>query len=64
MMKLEILAATALVSTYAAPVKAENPHVRRLLETRECAGCDLTKANLGGAHLVVLTWDANLKMLT
>jgi hypothetical protein len=48
MMKLEILAATALVSTIclAAPVKAENPaHVRQLLETGECAGCDLTRAN-------------------
>ena len=54
-MKLEILATTAILSTMclATPVKAENPaHVRQLLETGECAACDLTKANLRGAHLI------------
>jgi len=43
----------------AAPV-AENPaYVRQLLEPGN-AGCDLTKANLAGAHLDYLR-DANLK---
>jgi uncharacterized protein YjbI with pentapeptide repeats len=37
---------------FAAPVKAENPeHVRQLLETKRCPGCDLTGANLANIDL-------------
>ncbi|HEY9810024.1 MAG TPA: pentapeptide repeat-containing protein, partial [Halomicronema sp.] len=33
-------------------VRAENPqHVRRLLETKECRGCNLGNVNLRGADL-------------
>ena len=64
-MKLEILATTALLSTIClvAPVKAENPaHVRQLIETGECAGCDLAMADLSQAHLIGADLrNANLK---
>jgi hypothetical protein len=41
-----------------APVEAANPeHVKRLLETKECSGCDLSGANLSLAILV----NANLR---
>lgn len=64
-MKLETLATTALLSTIclAAPVKAENPaHVRQLLETKQCAGCNLAGADLREAHLIGADLrDANLK---
>jgi len=35
-----------------APVRAENPdHVRQLLATKSCTGCDLRGADLSGADL-------------
>lgn len=46
----------------AAPVKAADPtHVKRLLETKECSGCDLSRANLSGADLsFAILVNANL----
>ncbi len=64
-MKLEILATTVLLSTIclAAPAKAANPaQVKQLMQTGQCAGCDLQGANLRGAHLIGADLrDANLK---
>ena len=57
---LKILAQFLLVISLGkvAPVEAANPeHVLRLLETKECAGCDLSGANLSLAILV----NANLR---
>lgn len=47
-------AATALLSFgLATPIRAENPeHVRQLIETGFCRGCDLRGADLTGAHLI------------
>jgi uncharacterized protein YjbI with pentapeptide repeats len=62
--KLKILASvTATVAVLApfllaVPVKAQNPdHVRQLLETKECEGCDLRNADLFKASL----YRANLR---
>jgi uncharacterized protein YjbI with pentapeptide repeats len=46
----------------AASVEAADPsHVRRLLETKECSGCDLSRANLSGADLsFAILVNANL----
>jgi uncharacterized protein YjbI with pentapeptide repeats len=46
----------------AAPVKAADPnHVKRLLETKECSECDLSRANLSGADLsFAILVNANL----
>jgi uncharacterized protein YjbI with pentapeptide repeats len=48
-----LMAALLLISLGdAALVEAADPsHVRRLLETKECSGCDLSRANLSGADL-------------
>lgn len=57
-------AATALLSlSFATPIRAENPaHVRQLLETGFCQGCDLRGADLMGAHLIGADLrDANLE---
>jgi uncharacterized protein YjbI with pentapeptide repeats len=60
----EFLTAALLVISLgqAAPVKAADPsHVRRLLETKECSGCDLSRANLSGADLsFAILVNANL----
>lgn len=53
-MKLSILATIALTATigFATPAAAENPqHVKRLLETKQCQGCNLSGANLTNAEL-------------
>jgi len=64
MMKLEILAATALVSTLCIAARLKLKTRSCQTETRECAGCDLKGepwwCSLIGADLR----DANLKMLT
>ncbi|MEO0375463.1 MAG: pentapeptide repeat-containing protein [Cyanobacteria bacterium P01_A01_bin.17] len=54
-MNQSFVTALALVSALAVsfPVRAEQPdHVRQLLETNICEGCDLSGANLGQAHLI------------
>lgn len=47
-------AATTIVSLgFASPIRAENPaHLKQLLETRFCQGCDLRGADLSRAHLI------------
>jgi uncharacterized protein YjbI with pentapeptide repeats len=53
-MKLNILATTMFLIQIglAAPSQAANPHhIQRLLETKQCVGCDLSGANLSGADL-------------
>lgn len=53
-MKLKLLGLAAIISAVCLTtvVKAENPsHVRRLLDTNSCPGCDLSYANLRGANL-------------
>ncbi|TVU54716.1 MAG: pentapeptide repeat-containing protein [Arthrospira sp. PLM2.Bin9] len=57
-------AATTIVSLgFASPIRAENPaHLKQLLETRLCQGCDLRGADLSGAHLIgVDLRNANLE---
>jgi hypothetical protein len=52
-MKLGI-AVVVLVAgmNFVMPVRADNPiHVRQLLTTKECPGCDLYEANLGPVNL-------------
>jgi uncharacterized protein YjbI with pentapeptide repeats len=69
LMKATTTFALALLTTLSAtlpmvlPAKAENPaDVKRLLETRECSGCNLAGANLTGAHLLGADLrNANLK---
>ncbi len=60
--KLEILAIAALLTTVAAPAKAENPEqLKQLLETNACSGCDLSEAQLSGVKLTGADLrDANL----
>jgi hypothetical protein len=64
-MKQEIGAIAAILAIVglAVPVKAENPiQLKRLLETKECQGCDLSKANLKSTHLIGADLrNANLK---
>jgi hypothetical protein len=58
-----LTAALLVISlTEAAPVKAADPtHVKRLLETKECSGCDLSRANLSWADLsFAILVNANL----
>jgi uncharacterized protein YjbI with pentapeptide repeats len=53
-MKPGILAALAFVTTLYIinPVEAANPdHIRQLLETNGCPGCNLSYANLRGTNL-------------
>lgn len=55
-MRLKILATTILLTTMGltAPAIAksyEPNHLKRLLETKQCPGCDLTNADLRGANL-------------
>jgi uncharacterized protein YjbI with pentapeptide repeats len=53
-MKLNILATIMFLIPIglAAPSQAANPHhIQRLLETKQCIGCDLSGANLSGADL-------------
>jgi uncharacterized protein YjbI with pentapeptide repeats len=55
-MRQKILAITILITTLGltAPVKAksyEPEHLKRLLATKQCAGCDLSYANLRNANL-------------
>jgi uncharacterized protein YjbI with pentapeptide repeats len=55
-MRRKILATTMLLATLCltAPAKAtsyESEHLKRLLETKQCPGCDLTNADLRGANL-------------
>lgn len=53
-MKFNIMVATTLLTTLyvVTPVNAANPdHIRRLLNTNACPGCDLSGANLRGANL-------------
>jgi uncharacterized protein YjbI with pentapeptide repeats len=53
--QLNILLLSSLLLTsvgFAQPSLAANPaHVRQLLQTGECEGCDLTRANLRNANL-------------
>jgi uncharacterized protein YjbI with pentapeptide repeats len=52
--KVKILATAAILAPLwlTTPVKAENPdHVKRLLETKQCQGCDLSGVNLTNANL-------------
>lgn len=54
-MKLTMLSTTVAIAalSIATPVQAENPnHVRKLLATGACPSCDLSGANLSGAHLI------------
>jgi hypothetical protein len=54
-MKSVILSAFAIATVVAFPftAQAENPaHVRKLLATGACAGCNLAGANLREAHLI------------
>lgn len=64
-MNLKILVAVALLIPLGitAPASAENPaHVKQLLETGLCQGCDLQGANLRAAHLIGADLrDANLR---
>ncbi|MCP2728592.1 pentapeptide repeat-containing protein [Limnofasciculus baicalensis] len=64
MIKLKNLLAAAIVSTlgFATPTQAGNPEdVKRLLETKECTGCDLKNADLRGVDLsLAILVDANL----
>ncbi len=53
-MKLKLLGIATIISAVGLTtiVKAEEPsHVRRLLDTNSCPGCDLSYANLRGANL-------------
>jgi uncharacterized protein YjbI with pentapeptide repeats len=55
-MRGKILATTIVLTTMglAAPAIAksyEPGHLKRLLETKQCPGCDLTSADLRGANL-------------
>ncbi len=53
-MKLGIAVAVMVVAStnFVAIALAENPmHVRRLITTRECPGCDLYEANIGPVNL-------------
>ena len=51
------ISATALLGAFASPAMAyDEVQLQRLLNTKECAGCDLTSANLANANL----WSANL----
>lgn len=53
-MKLKIVSSVVLFLMLAlgSSVAAANPnHVRRLLETNACPGCDLSSADLRGANL-------------
>lgn len=53
-MKVKILATAAILAPLwlTTPVKAENPeHVKQLLETKQCQGCDLSRADLTNANL-------------
>ena len=53
-MKIRILFTVAIFAPvwFITPVKAENPeHVKQLLETKQCQGCDLSGANLSNANL-------------
>ncbi|MGC8715241.1 MAG: pentapeptide repeat-containing protein, partial [Leptodesmis sp.] len=54
-MKAIVLPIIATLAALSLPLvaKAENPaHVKQLLETGACAGCDLVGANLQAAHLI------------
>jgi uncharacterized protein YjbI with pentapeptide repeats len=53
-MKLGVAIAVMLATStnFVGSVQAENPlHVRQLLTTKECPGCDLYEANLGPVNL-------------
>lgn len=53
-MKQKLLTTAILVAPLclATPLRAENPeHVRQLLQTKSCEGCDLRGADLSGANL-------------
>lgn len=57
-------AATTIASLgFVDPIRAENPaHLKQLLETRFCQGCDLRGADLSAAHLIgVDLRNANLE---
>ncbi|MBW4599917.1 MAG: pentapeptide repeat-containing protein [Calothrix sp. FI2-JRJ7] len=73
-MKTKFFAAVALMSAFAfvSPAGAQgstrntntsvSTNVRKLIETRECSGCNLSGANLQGAHLIGADLrNANLK---
>jgi uncharacterized protein YjbI with pentapeptide repeats len=64
MIKLKNLLVVVIVSTlgFATPTQAGNPEdVKRLLETKECTGCDLKNADLSGVNLsLAILVDANL----
>ena len=54
-MKLNLLAATLLVTPLflASPARADNSaEVQQLLSTGQCLQCDLSGADLRGAHLI------------
>src|ERR687885_828342 len=55
-MRRKILATTILLTTIAltAPARAQSyepEHLKRVLETNQCPGCDLSYADLRGANL-------------
>jgi hypothetical protein len=53
-MKLTLLTTAICLTPLAivTPLRAENPeHVKQLLQTKSCEGCDLSGANLSGANL-------------
>ncbi len=53
-----ITTAIVLILGVSVPAQAENPaHLKQLLETKQCAGCDLSGAQLAGTNLQ----GANLK---
>lgn len=53
----------ATIALMAAPATADNPdHVRQLRETRRCANCDLSNAQLGGVQVEMgVLRNANLR---
>ena len=52
-MKLTLTALTVAATMFASSASAFDPaDLQKLLDTGECAGCDLRKANLTGANLI------------
>jgi uncharacterized protein YjbI with pentapeptide repeats len=62
LMALSVIALSAVAGIYGVNFAAKQDHVQRLLETRECRGCNLEGANLDRMNLEgVNLEDANLE---
>ena len=56
-----VVCATIVVGALGTAIASDPEHVKRLRETRACPGCDLSNAELAGAHLENAdVHDANL----